>query len=192
MTVTIDRPPTTHESDSSPAVRLALKPEGPRSGLLDGAWWPRTRDLNRELPALTKVLDPLWGRITRITVNPRYWPVIPRKVPVAGHVVKVGWFTTEQDPHKLLLLAHGIGRRDLLVIPPQTSAAEADRLMTAATDPLRPLTASTLMATEEPRRDAAGTERYDHDQEENWASEGGALPSSMAAPARYNRLTAGM
>jgi hypothetical protein len=38
--------------------------------LLDGAWWPRSRDLHAELPALAAVLDPLWGRITRITVNP--------------------------------------------------------------------------------------------------------------------------
>ncbi|GAA2943352.1 hypothetical protein GCM10011428_72720 [Streptomyces violaceus] len=63
-----------------------------------------------ELPALTAVLDPLWGRITRVTVNPTQWPVIPRKVPVAGHVVTVGWFLAEQDPHELLLLSYHVGR----------------------------------------------------------------------------------
>lgn len=31
-------------------------------------------------------VDPLWGRITRIAVNPKYWPVIPRQVPVDGHM----------------------------------------------------------------------------------------------------------
>jgi hypothetical protein len=71
--------------------------------LLDGAWWPRYRDLKAELPSLTAVFDPLWGRPTRVTVNPVRWPFIPRNVPVAGHAVNVGWFLAEQDEHELLL-----------------------------------------------------------------------------------------
>ncbi|MER8012412.1 DUF5994 family protein, partial [Streptomyces sp. NPDC094149] len=102
------------EPVAPPAARLALKRDGASRGLLDGAWWPRSRDLLSELPALTDVLDPLWGRITRIAVNPKHWPVIPPKVPVDGHIVKVGWFTPEIDPHKLLLLSYGTGRWDLL------------------------------------------------------------------------------
>ncbi|WP_348541389.1 DUF5994 family protein [Streptomyces sp. SAI-090] len=85
---------------------------------LDGAWWPHSRDLSHELPALADVLDPLWGRITRIAVNPRYWPIIPQRIFVNGHVVKVGWFTTQLDPHKILLLSGTSGRWDLLVITP--------------------------------------------------------------------------
>ncbi|MFD8308871.1 DUF5994 family protein, partial [Streptomyces sp. NPDC059690] len=48
--------------DATPAARLALKRDGASRGILDGAWWPRSRDLLSELPALTDVLDPLWGR----------------------------------------------------------------------------------------------------------------------------------
>ncbi|SCF89304.1 hypothetical protein GA0115254_1216211 [Streptomyces sp. Ncost-T10-10d] len=33
---------------------------------------------------LTAVPDPLWGRITRATVNPTCRPVVPRNVPVGG------------------------------------------------------------------------------------------------------------
>ena len=94
---------------------------------------------------MTAVLDPLWGRITRVTVNPTYWPAVPRKVPVDGHVVKVGWFLAEQDPHQLLLLSYRTGRWDLLVIPPETAPDSAARLMAAASDPLRTSTASQLM-----------------------------------------------
>ncbi|MFE9120916.1 DUF5994 family protein [Streptomyces sp. NPDC007172] len=138
------------------AVRLALKAGDGSRGLLDGAWWPYSRDLAAELPALVDVLDPLWGRVTRIAVNPRYWPVVPRKVPVRGHVVKVGWFKAEQDPHKLLLLSNTVGRWDLLVIPPDTPADSAARLMAAASDPAGPpLTASALMAGETDRFGAA-------------------------------------
>lgn len=137
---------------AAPDVRLALKSEGASHGLLDGAWWPRSRDLLRELPALTDVLDPLWGRITRIAVNPEHWPVIPREVPVHGHVVRVGWFTPEIDPHKLLLLSYGTGRWDLLIIPPETGAEPAARLMAAASDrDGPPLTASALIAADEAR-----------------------------------------
>ncbi|KPI02175.1 hypothetical protein OK074_5359 [Actinobacteria bacterium OK074] len=132
----------------APPVRLALKAGGSR-GLLDGAWWPRSRDLLSELPALTAVLDPLWGRITRVAVNPEHWPVIPHRVPVAGHVVKVGWFTPEIDPHKLLLLSYSVGRWDLLVVPPGTGAARAARLMAAAAAPDGPqLSASALVAAD--------------------------------------------
>ncbi|AYN37764.1 hypothetical protein D9753_00830 [Streptomyces dangxiongensis] len=159
---------------SSSRLRLVLAPAGTSPALIDGAWWPRSRDLTTELPALIEVLDPLWGRITRVTVNPTSWPVIPRKVPVRGHVVHVGWFEAEQDPHELLLLSCTIGRWDLLVIPPETDPATAARLMTKASDPSRSLTASALV------RDSAGfrssqeeASASDSVLEAVWDSEGG-------------------
>nr|WP_283947997.1 DUF5994 family protein [Streptomyces panaciradicis] len=93
----------------TPTARLALKPVSPSPGHVepDGAWWPRSRDLTHELSALADVLDPLWGRITHIAVNPRHWPILPRKILVNGHVVKAGWFTSEQDPHDRRLQRRG-------------------------------------------------------------------------------------
>ena len=102
----------------------------------------------RELPALTDLLAPLWGRITRVTLNPTHWPVVPRKVPVNGHVVTVGWYLDEQDPHELLLLSYRVGRWDLLVVPPETEADSAARLMAAACAPGTARTGSELMAAE--------------------------------------------
>jgi hypothetical protein len=221
-------PPLPHpEPVAAPATRLALKPaktaksaktDGTSRGLLDGAWWPRSRDLLSELPALTDTLDPLWGRITRIAVNPEHWPVIPRKVPVDGHIVKVGWFTRELDPHKLLLLSYGTGRWDLLVIPPETDAETAARLMAAASgDDGPPLTASALIAADESRHGVSGsdgalspddrTERPPSaddgsdgplDPDEAWEAEGGASAMSAAVPEqtgplqRAGRLITGM
>ncbi|WP_405518133.1 DUF5994 family protein [Streptomyces canus] len=175
------------EPVAAPAARLALKTDGASRGLLDGAWWPRSRDLLSELPLLTDVLDPLWGRITRIAVNPKYWPVIPRKVLVNGHVVKVGWFTPEIDPHKLLLLSYGTGRWDLLIIPPETGAESAARLMAAASDPDGPpLTASALIAADEARHGVASTEEP-LDPDEAWEYEGGASPVFTAVPRQPGR-----
>ncbi|WP_142214874.1 DUF5994 family protein [Streptomyces sp. SLBN-118] len=173
MTATIFPTPAVEDrTSSSLPLRLMLAPAGTAPALIDGAWWPRSRDLSAELPALTAVLDPLWGRITRVTVNPTFWPVIPRKLPVAGHVVHVGWFKAEQDPHKLLLLSYTSGRWDLLVIPPETSAATAARLMATATDPSRCLTASGLIQEAEFFRMAAEAD-WDSNRERVWDSEGG-------------------
>lgn len=137
----------------APSARLALKPVHPAASRveLDGAWWPRSRDLAQELPALADVLDPLWGRITRVAVNPRYWPIIPPRIFVNGHVVKVGWFTSQLDPHKILLLSGTSGRWDLLVVPPETTAPSAARLMAAVAASTAPQsTATALMTTEQP------------------------------------------
>ncbi|MEU5193520.1 DUF5994 family protein [Streptomyces scabiei] len=200
MTVTIPHAPTAEASDrfsstsiststsisASASPRLSLAPVGPAPALLDGAWWPRSRDLGAELPSLTAVLDPLWGRITRVTVNPVHWPVVPRKVPVAGHVVKVGWFRFEQDPHELLLLSYHVGRWNLLVIPPETSPASAARLMAAASDPLGTSTASRLMEEEARLRTAPESDRAG---EAVWESEGGHEAGDQAIRSRIPTRT---
>lgn len=177
MHMTADRTQLIHEPYSAPSVRIALRAEGTPAGLLDGAWWPHSRNLLRELPALTEVLDPLRGRITRISVNPTHWPALPRKVPVTGHEVKVGWFKAEQDPHKVVLLSYRLGRWDLLVIPPGASAATAGRLMAAATGTGLPLTASALVAADDASRGVVHELRA---QEEKWESEGGFAPVTGA------------
>ncbi|MFC8247279.1 DUF5994 family protein [Streptomyces chartreusis] len=194
MTATISLPPTAESDDrsfSSSALRLSLAPTGPAPALLDGAWWPRSRDLGTELPSLAAVLDPLWGRITRVTVNPTQWPVVPRKVPVAGHVVKVGWFRAEQDPHELLLLSYRTGRWNLLVVPPQMTPVSAAWLMAAASDPLGTSTASRLM--EEAARLRTVYEA-DRSVEEVWDSEGGRAHEARdpAARPRIPTVTAAM
>ncbi|GAX58287.1 DUF5994 family protein [Streptomyces olivochromogenes] len=178
MTATMFDKPAVEDrtfSSSPPPLRLRLAPPGTAPALIDGAWWPRSRDLTAELPALTAVLDPLWGRITHVTVNPTFWPVIPHKIPVQGHVVKVGWFKAEQDPHKLLLLSYTVGRWDLLVIPPETDDVTAARLMTTAADPAHSLTASGLIQEAELFRIAAEAEAaaWDSARETVWDSEGG-------------------
>ncbi|MFI7091551.1 DUF5994 family protein [Streptomyces lydicus] len=71
MTATIDRTITSEHVPASPARLSFTSAESP-PGLLDGAWLPRFRDLFRELPALTDVLDARWGRITPATVNPTH------------------------------------------------------------------------------------------------------------------------
>ncbi|WP_086563838.1 DUF5994 family protein [Streptomyces africanus] len=181
MTATVSHALTAEADDRSAwsSPRLSLAPVGSAPPLLDGAWWPRSRDLGAELPSLIAVLDPLWGRITRVTVNPTHWPAVPRKVPVAGHVVKVGWFLAEQDPHELLLLSYRAGRWNLLVVPPRTPPESAARLMAAASDPFGTSTASRLMEEEARVRTAYEADRA---VEAVWDSEGGHQAPAPAVP----------
>ncbi|MFD0408927.1 DUF5994 family protein [Kitasatospora sp. NPDC127116] len=144
MTTTLDRATTPTARDST--ARLSLTPGGVRPGRLDGAWWPRSRDLLLELPVLAAEIDERWGRITRITVNPAQWPVIPRRIPVAGHTVHAGWFTTEQDQHTVAVFSYAPRRLNLLVVPPETDAVDAARLMAEAADPANTMAASGLLA----------------------------------------------
>jgi hypothetical protein len=177
MTTTPDRTAPRDLASELPA-RLSLTPKTTLAGQLDGAWWPYSRNLEAELPPLAAALDKAWGRITHVTVNPTRWPVIPRKVPVAGHTVHVGWFT-EQHPDKLILLSYTAGRWDLLVIPPETEPAAAARLMAAAAIPGSVLTAGALMADEAViGRGIRDTLR----REATWESEGGACMSPFGSP----------
>lgn len=169
MSVTINRTKSNRRATSLPA-RLSL---APAPGGLKGMWWPRSRALTRELPTLTAALGDHWGRVTEVTVNPAYWPVIPRWVSVAGRTVHVGWSTEEQDPHRLTL-AFSDGRRDVLVIPPETGAAAAARLMAgdSADTPVRWVAADVIDA---------------RSGEDAWESEGGAGPPPLTRRFRSMR-----
>ncbi|MET9397793.1 DUF5994 family protein [Kitasatospora sp. NPDC002965] len=146
MTATLDR--ATTPAAPEPTARISLAPVGARAGRLDGAWWPRSRDLLRELPSLAAEIDERWGRVTRITVNPAQWPVVPRRIPVVGHTVHAGWFGAEQDEHTIAVCSYAPRRLNLLVVPPSTDAAVAARLMSEAAGPARMRTASELLAAE--------------------------------------------
>lgn len=177
MTTTLDRTAPRDLAAEYPA-RLSLTPKTTLAGRLDGAWWPCSRDLEAELPPLVAALEEPWGRVTRVTVNPTRWPVVPHTVAVAGRTLHVGWFT-EQDPDKLILLSYTVGRWDLLVIPPETAPAAAARLMDAAAIPGSVLTAGVLMTNE------AAIGRGIRDavrREATWESEGGACMSPFGSP----------
>ncbi|MDT9691061.1 DUF5994 family protein [Streptomyces sp. P9(2023)] len=160
------------------SARLALTPTTTLAGQLDGAWWPYSRDLAAELPPLVDAMEGRFGRITRVTVNPARWPVVPHKVPVTGHTVHVGWFS-EQDPDKMILLSYTVGRCDLLVIPPETEPAAAARLMAAAAIPGSVLTAGVLMSDEA----ATGRRMRDaRNSEDAWETDGGSAPQPLRNP----------
>ncbi|MEU6688214.1 DUF5994 family protein [Streptomyces sp. NPDC046832] len=118
-----------------PDVRLRLAEPtryGRTARRIDGAWWPRSDDLAEELTGLLGVLPPAWGRIASVLVHGDTWPDCPEQMTVAGQPVHVGHDDSPTAPHTVCLIAPGRGRYDLLVVPPGTAEAEADRLMEGA------------------------------------------------------------
>ena len=120
-------------SPITPARVLFRQPVS-EDGFLDAGWWPRSRDLTAELPAL---LDILWlaGRdVTRVSYALDFWDPAPRRLPVAGRIVRLGGFHTQIPGLLTLLDAWGRDRVNVLVIPPETDAAVADRALTLVAD----------------------------------------------------------
>ncbi|WP_030561536.1 DUF5994 family protein [Streptomyces aureocirculatus] len=125
-TVTTTTPP------APPLLRLRLAAPGVLPRRLDGAWWPRSRDLLAELPLLLAALPRVWGHIASITVDPGAWTAAPGRMFVANQVVRLHRATALHPPSTVVLLAPGHGRWDLFVVPPDTADADAEPLMAAA------------------------------------------------------------
>jgi hypothetical protein len=117
---------------SPPVVRLRLAPPSAVPRRIDGAWWPRSRNLLSELPLLIGALPASWGQIAGVSVNAAMWSVSPGRLLVANHVIRLRRESGSRDRHTVCLLSPGRGRRDLLVVPPEVDAADAEHLMAAA------------------------------------------------------------
>ncbi|GAA2816508.1 DUF5994 family protein [Crossiella cryophila] len=111
--------------------RLRLKPQARVTGYVDGAWWPRTRDLAAELTALLPVLTIRLGRVERVTFNLTMWQPTARRLPVHTRSVRVEGFRAQQ-PDTVTVTGRGRQRLVLLVVPPETRPAIAHDIMMSA------------------------------------------------------------
>jgi hypothetical protein len=129
---------STQPPPSSPQEpRLCLWPDGPRSTLLDGGWWPRSADPAAELPGLVLALDERHGRITRVMLGLVGWDASrPRRLQVGGpagsRVVRLGWFASMPTGLVTAISVRG-ERTDLVTVPPHASEQAAAAAMRQAT-----------------------------------------------------------
>lgn len=100
--------------------------------LIHGAWWPHTRDLAWELPALLDWMAASGFTVNRVSYDTTAWERAPRAVLSRGRSVALdAWITLPEAALRLV----GMPRWDLLyllVVPPQTQALVAERAMTLA------------------------------------------------------------
>jgi hypothetical protein len=143
------QPGSTAEVSSVAAPsRVHLKPVTPSAagvGYVDGAWWPRSRDLAAELPALFATLAGNLGTIERLAYNLDEWLPAARRLDVGGTSVRLGGFHY-QGADTIDVTGARRGRVTLLVIPPDTSAANAAKIAAAASDGLNVDRVGTLLA----------------------------------------------
>jgi hypothetical protein len=119
--------------------------KGRPQNTLAGAWWPRSRELAREVPMLVAEFAELGVRVTRFVYNPSLWLIAPPKVAAGGRNVHLGWFR-EIDPNLVSLRTSQDERIELLVVPPEASAGLAARASEAAIEPTNHRSASDVLA----------------------------------------------
>ncbi|WP_432138307.1 MULTISPECIES: DUF5994 family protein [unclassified Streptomyces] len=109
---------------------LRLTTTHDRAGILDGAWWPRSRDPATELPGLVAALAERLGPVTRLGLDHDAWDELPTRITVGGRIVHIDSFGVGDDTALVTR-----GDRDLfslLVIPPDTPPPAARAAMAAA------------------------------------------------------------
>ena len=109
-------------------VRLETTPD--RRGVLDGAWWPRSRDIAAELPALIAGLAEYVGPITRVGLDASAWDELPTRMTIADRVVRIDSFPVGDDT--VLVTRGDQDHFSLLVVPPHATPDAARAAMAEA------------------------------------------------------------
>ncbi|MFI9568334.1 DUF5994 family protein [Streptomyces rishiriensis] len=109
-------------------LRMETTPK--RTGTFDGAWWPRSRDLDRQLSGLLAALTARLGPLARVGLDAGAWDERPGRLVVDGHTVRVDWSTVGDDT---MIVTRGDQDHFLfLVVPPQTAPSPARAAMAMA------------------------------------------------------------
>jgi hypothetical protein len=133
-----------HPTPPDYTPRLRLKPKAPRTGYVDGAWWPWSNDLASELPDLLAVLSVRLGRIERVMYNLGEWAKTPAKAVLGERVVRLDGYR-RQPINTLEVLGVNRTRIVLLVVPPNTEPDHAHATMMAAAAPNNDATVEGLL-----------------------------------------------
>ncbi|WP_405166238.1 DUF5994 family protein [Nocardia sp. NBC_01499] len=151
-------------------LRLRLKPTAPKTGYVDGAWWPHSDELAAELPALLAAVAGRVGTIHHVAYPLGEWARTPDELVVAGQTVRVEGIR-QGTGHTVELLGVKNRRVVLLVVPPGTVERDAMATMTSASAVDNESAVDELLT--------AGTrQRGDHAEGvaavQRWVTEGGA------------------
>jgi len=140
-------PVTTADGPPRYPLRLRLRPKAPTAGYVDGAWWPRSRDLAAELPALLAVLAVRLGRVPRVSYNLTEWTTAPRRIATDGLQIRLDGFWS-RPAHTVDLIAEDRRRLTLLVVPTDAGEEAAHSTMMRAAGRDNADTVDDLLASE--------------------------------------------
>ncbi|TCR24841.1 hypothetical protein EV578_10266 [Streptomyces sp. BK205] len=123
-------PDAVHRAVAPGTAVVRLETTADRRGVLDGAWWPRSRDITAELPALISALTELLGPVTRVGLDASAWDALPTRLVVDGHVVRIDSFPVGDDT--VLVTRGEADHFSLLVVPPHAAPEAARAAMAEA------------------------------------------------------------
>ncbi|MFI7501319.1 DUF5994 family protein [Streptomyces sp. NPDC049687] len=123
-------PSGVHEAVRPGCALLRLETTESREGVLDGAWWPRSRDIGAELPALVSALTGHLGPVTRVGLDTSAWEGLPTRIVVDDRVVRIDSFPVGDDT--VLITRGDQDVFSLLVIPPHVTPEAARAAMAQA------------------------------------------------------------
>lgn len=177
-----DTPRRGHTTDDDDRrLRLKMKPQAAVSGYVDGAWWPHSRELPAELPALLDRLSDQLGPVERVGYNLNDWERADRKIHANGKMIRLGGFRFQHPNTVDVISAHH--RLTLLVIPPTSDEHTARQAMDHAASSGDTHTVEELLAgnpgnnrgTEPTKCEAKDETATAH---QRWEHDGGRLASS--------------
>ncbi|ONM48006.1 DUF5994 family protein [Nocardia donostiensis] len=117
--------------------RLLLRDRDEESGVVDGAWWPRTDNLTTELHDLVTALTPRLGATARISFDWNALSLSQRRIDAPDGIQVTGPLP-DQPPHVMYAFGPHEQRLRLLVIDPATNAdlaqAQMRNAVSATTD----------------------------------------------------------
>ncbi|MFI6688310.1 DUF5994 family protein [Streptomyces sp. NPDC050485] len=146
-----------HHAVKPGTALLRLETTQTREGVLDGAWWPRSRNIEAELPPLITALAEHLGPITRVGLDATAWNRLPTRLVIDDRVVHLDSFPVGDDT---VLITRGENDHfALLVVPPHTTADAARTAMARAVhvDNITQA-AQILITTTEPAETRPGTD----------------------------------
>jgi hypothetical protein len=147
-------PDTASQTAKPGSVVVRLETTHEREGALDGAWWPRSRDIAAELPSLVAELTEHLGPVTRVGLDAGAWEGLPTRLTVDDRVVHIDSYPVGDDT--VLVTRGDQDHFSFLVVPPGTDPVPAAWLMAAASDPDEMSTASRLLEEAARMRTADG------------------------------------
>lgn len=116
-----------------------------RRNMVDGGWWPQSRDLAVELADLVDHFPGGGARVSRALFSPPDWDPAPRRIPVARGFLKVGSFPHD-DTHLLTVQMSDRTRLQIVVIPPAFTRAQGEEALLAASTSRNEHSAGELLA----------------------------------------------
>ncbi|WP_405999556.1 DUF5994 family protein [Streptomyces sp. NBC_00829] len=109
---------------------LRMETTSSRAGLFDGAWWPRSRDIETQLPVLIAALTARLGPVARVGLDASAWDRVPGHLVIDERMVRIDWSAV--DDGTMIISRGPQDHFSFLVVPPQAEPSAARAAMTMA------------------------------------------------------------